>query len=110
MNKPVRLFLLLLLVCLAAALYAKGGREKEPLVQVTGRVRLVGSGSLPELVIRGADKEWFIDREELHKLMDLQHRTVTVEGNETVRELKLANGVSAGDRRTLKNIKIIAVE
>jgi len=42
-------------------------------------------------------------------LHDLQHRTVTVEGVETVTELYFANGLSAGARRELKNIKIIAV-
>ena len=109
-NKFFRFLLLLLLSCLAAALPAGGGKEKEPVVQVTGRVRLVGTGPLPELVIRGQDHEWYIDREDRQKLMELQHRTVTVEGNESVRSLKLANGMSAGERHTLKNIKIILVE
>ena len=110
MNRLFRLSLLALLLCLAAVLPAGGGKEKEPVVQVTGRVRLVGTGNFPELVISGPEKDWYIDRDERQKLMDLQHRTVTVEGNESVRELKLAGGMSAGERRTLKNIKIISIE
>jgi hypothetical protein len=102
--------LLLLFLCLAAALPAGGKKEKAPVVQVTGRVRLVGSAPMSELVITRQDKSWYIEREEGHKLFDLQQRTVTVEGEETVVELKFANGRSAGERRTLKNIKIIAVE
>jgi len=102
--------LLALLFCLAAALPAGGGREKEQVVQITGRVRLIGTGTFPELVIRVQDQEWYIDKDDREKLMDLQHRTVTVEGSESVRELKMANGMSAGERRTLKNIKIISIE
>jgi hypothetical protein len=46
----------------------------------------------------------------MDKLHDLQYRTVTVEGEETVRELKFGNGLSAGIRRDLKNIRIISVD
>ena len=80
------------------------------LVQVTGVVRLVGGGPIPELVITGPEREWFVSREDDHLLKELQHRAVTVEGYETVLELKFANGFPAGQRRTLKDIKIINVE
>ena len=115
-NKIFRFSLLLfLLCCLAAVLPALGNKEKEPketepVVQITGRVRLVGTGTFPELVISGEEKEWYVAGDERQKLMDLQHRIVTVEANETVRELKFAGGQSAGERRTLKNIRIISVE
>jgi hypothetical protein len=109
MNNRARC-LLILFLCLAAALPAGGAKEKAPVVQVTGRVRLVGSAPMPELVITGPDREWYVERKEEHKLHDLQQRTVTVEGEETVVQLKFANGMSAGERRTLKNIKVIAVE
>jgi hypothetical protein len=102
--------LLLLFLCLAAALPAGGKKEKAPVVRAAGRVRLVGSAPLSELVITGPDREWHIVKEEEQKLFDLQQRTVTVEGEETVVQLKFANGMSAGERRTLKNIKIIAIE
>jgi len=79
-------------------------------VRATGMVRLVGSGLFPELVITGPDREWYISREEDHLLKELQHRTVTVEGYESVFELRFANGLYAGQRRTLKDIKIISIE
>ena len=80
------------------------------LVRATGIVRLVGGGLIPELVITGQDKEWYVSREEDYLLKDLQHRTVTVEGYESVFELRFANGLYAGQRRTLKDIKIIGIE
>jgi len=80
------------------------------LVQVTGIVRLVGSGPMTEIVITGPDKEWYVSREEDRLLRELQHRTVTVEGYESVFELRFANGFYAGQRRTLKDIKILKVE
>lgn len=121
MNKIIRTVTLLLFVLsLAAALPAMGRRaeveeivtpeENAVLVQVSGRVRLVGNDPFYELVITGEELEWYIARDEFDKLMELQQRTVTVEGFETVRELRFASGISAGERRTLKNILIIAVE
>ena len=113
MNSGPRLIFLLVLLCLAVILPARGNKDKseaETVVEVTGRVRLVGSGPMPELVITGPDREWYIVREEEYKLKDMQHRTVTVKGAETVTELKFANGMSAGERRTLKDIKIITSE
>jgi len=80
------------------------------LVQAAGRVRLVGGGLIPETVITGPDREWYISREDEHLLKELQHRTVVVEGYETVVELRFANGLPAGERRTLKDIKIISIE
>jgi len=80
------------------------------LVRATGIVRLVGGGPIPELVITGPEREWYVSREYDHLLKDLQHRTVTVEGYESVFELRFANGLYAGQRRTLKDIKIISIE
>ena len=108
--------LLLIFLCIAAALPAWGRREekstavqeeKENLVRVSGRVRLVGSAPITELVITGPDKEWYIAKEDEYKLTDLQQQTVTVEGIETVEKLTFASGLPAGERRTLKNIKLI---
>ena len=106
-------FAMLFLCCLAAILVAGGGNKdkvKDNLMEVSGRVRLVGNEPFTELVISGADKEWYIEREEAYKLKDLQHRTVTVEGEETVIERRFANGEIAGIRRELRNIKVISVE
>ena len=91
---------------------ARGSWEKEEdtVVRVTGIVRMVGSGFMPEIVITGSEMEWYIEKEEEDKLRDLQYRTVTVEGIETVTNLIFGNGLPAGERRTLKKIKIISIE
>jgi hypothetical protein len=96
--------------CLVTVMHAWGVREGETVVEITGIVRLVGSSPATELVISGLDKEWYIAKEEEHKLKNLQHRTVTVKGSETVINLTFANGFPAGERRTLRKIKIIAAE
>ena len=109
-RKNGQFFFLLLFLCLAAALPAGGGKEKGSVVRVTGRVRLVGSSPVYEIVITGQEGQWYIAREESHKLMDYQHQTLTVEGAEEIEQLTLANGLPAGERRTLSNIKIISVQ
>jgi hypothetical protein len=110
--KKRRYFFGLLILCITALLPAWGNREKEKdnVVRVTGVVRLVGTALFPELVITGSEMQWHITPDEEKKLHDLQHRTVTVEGVETVTEMRFGNGFSAGTRRELKNIKIIAVD
>jgi len=112
MNKKRRCFFILMMLCISAFLPSFGSRDKEAanVVRVTGTVRLVGTGLFPELVITGPEMEWHIAQDEAQKLHELQHRTVTVEGVETVTEMKFANGLPAGTRRDLKNVKIISVE
>ena len=126
MNNTFRIALVLFF-CLAAALPAGGKKEEKSAntqeektmavqeekgvpVQVSGRVRLVGNEPFRSLVITGQEKEWYIDREEEHILKNLQHKTVTVEGDEIVKEFTFPNGRLSGERRTLRNIKVIAVE
>jgi len=108
---------MLLFLCFAVSLSAFGAKEKDGgktapivIVQVTGVVRLVGNANFSELQITNSEMSWYIAKDEKAKLHDLQHRTVTVEGEETVTELRFANGMSAGTRRELKNIKIISIE
>ena len=126
MNKILRLFLLLLIS--AAALSAIGTKDenKTPVydindseqniieqrtnVRISGRVRLVGNEPFSELVISGQEFEWYVAKDDEHKLRNLQYRNVVVEGTETVRELIFANGVSAGLRRTISNIRIISID
>ena len=118
MNKKHKMILLPLLICLAVSLSASGKKDEnaaavqeEPkAVRVSGRVRLVGNEPFPELVITGDDREWYIDRDDVPKLRDLQQRTVIVEGMETSRELTFANGMPAGTRFTLKDIRIITIQ
>jgi len=113
MNKKI-LFLALFFLCVTMLMPAKGGKEKETaknnIVQASGKVRLVGTDLFPEIVITGSDNEWYVDKEDMPKLRELQHRVVTVEGEETVVEMQFASGISAGIRRTLRNIKIISIE
>ncbi|GHV90921.1 hypothetical protein AGMMS50268_14240 [Spirochaetia bacterium] len=110
-----RLFLILPLFLSAAFVMGFGAKDQaspakseaiRP-VRVTGRVRLTGSGPGQELVITGTDREWRINKEDQNKLWDLQQQTVTVEGRETSKEMKFANGTSAGTWYFLENIKII---
>jgi len=107
-------FFALFLLCVPMLMPALGGREKDKaknnIVQVSGTVRLVGTGLFPEIVITGSENEWYVEKDEMSKLYDLQHRKVTVEGEETVEELRFANGLSAGTRRTLRKIKVISKE
>jgi len=112
MNKGF--FYILLFLCLALPLSAFGAKEKKsgevPVVRVSGTVRLVGQELFQEIVITGSDNEWYVDKEDMPKLQELQHLKVTVEGEETVVELRFANGLSAGVRRTLRNVKVISIE
>ena len=108
-------FFALILFAMVIPLDARGKKEaaavkERSIVQVTGRVRLVGSSLFPEIVITGTDKEWYIAAEDRDKLFDLQHRTVTVEGEETVTELTFASGLPAGTRWELREIKVIVVQ
>jgi hypothetical protein len=110
MNTRAGIVFLLLFVCLAAALPAGGKKEKRNVVEVTGVVRLIGNEPVTELVIFASDTEWYIAGEDAPKLKDLQHRTITVRGTLTVQERRLANGYHFGERRTLSNIEIVAVD
>jgi len=117
---------MLLFLCLAVDISAFGGREKKQpekkIVQITGVVRLVGNEPFTELVVTGTitsaaqtggnetELTWYIANDEKVQLHNLQQRTVIIEGEETVKELTLANGRPAGTRRELFNIKIISVE
>jgi hypothetical protein len=95
----------------ASSLFAFGERDKNAqAVQVTGRVRLVGSSPGYMLVITGENREWYIEQKEQEKLMELQQQLVTVIGNEYYKDLIFANGMSAGRRYYLKNIKIIKLD
>ena len=94
----------------AAQIPDKSVTGKNAIVQVTGRVRLVGNEPFPELVITGQNRDWYIEKSEEIKLRDLQQRTVTVEGIETVTALFWASGLPAGYRYSLKDIRIIQIE
>jgi hypothetical protein len=100
----------LLMICLASPLCPLGKKEKPVVIQVTGIVRLTGSDLFQELVIANGQDSWYIANREMAALKNLQHKTVTVSGEETVTELTFASGLSAGRRCELKNITIISIE
>ena len=109
-----------LVLTIGFSLVACGTREKsqiEPaavsetgIIRVTGVVGLVESDPIPEVVISGSDGEWYVAREDEHKLINYQHRAVTVEGTLTVIEMEASNGMSGSIRRTLSNITVNAIE
>ena len=116
MNKTRLIFvmcMILLFFCITV-LNARGGNERNKIpantVRITGMVRLIGTGLFPQLVVTTDDGEWYISKDDMQALHALQHNTVTIEGEETVTELKFANGISAGTRRELANVKIIKIE
>lgn len=95
------------------SLFAFGGKDKAPkenVVQITGTVRLVGTGLFNDIVITGSEHEWFIHKDESEKLFNLQQQKVVVEGIEEIFEMTFASGLPAGTRRTLRNVKIISIE
>jgi len=84
--------------------------EQNILVRITGRIRLVGNEPFTELVITTQERDYFIEKSEVYKLKELQQRTVTIEGIQTVVSLQWASGLPAGNRYSLKDIKIIRLE
>jgi hypothetical protein len=108
-NNRLRRGFIVLLMVIPMMVSAFGNKEKDNVVQATGVVRLVGTALFSELVITGSDKEWYIEKDEMDKLHDLQYRTVTVEGVETLRDVEMGNGRLVITRRELKKIKIVSV-
>lgn len=102
----------------SAFLSAAGLKEKEPpkeeppvnVVRITGVVRLTGTAHFPEIVISNDEGDWFVVKKEAGKLHELQQRMVTLEAEESVFEMTFANGMSAGIRRELRNIKVISAD
>lgn len=86
------------------------GRQdiKKTAVEVSGRVRLVGSSPNTELVIAGQDREWYVHAKDRQKLMKLQQQIVRVKGKESFVDLRFANGMSAGRRYILEDITILS--
>ena len=107
MNNKI-VFLLIIFLCVSV-LYAKGNSDsKLPEIEVTGRVRLVGSSLFTSLVISTSEKEWYIEQKDQQKLWQCQQQIVTVKGKEYYQDLTYANGTPAGRQYFLKDIKIIS--
>jgi hypothetical protein len=84
--------------------------EQNILVRITGRIRLVGNEPFTELVITTEERDYFIEKNEEYKLKELQQQTVTIEGIQTVISLQWASGLPAGNRYSLKDIRILRIE
>jgi hypothetical protein len=101
----------LVFLCIAVSVFALGNKDKDgskpQKVEVSGIVRLVGNSPFSSLVLSGEGREWYIVPEEQKKLMDLQHQTVTVRGQEYYYDRTFANGTPAGRQYYLKKIVIV---
>jgi hypothetical protein len=113
-RKKILAAVLLTFVLLYAAgfIYARGESEKDTVkpqrVEVSGRVRMVGSSPMTSLVISGETREWYVEAAEKDKLMHLQQQTVTVRAQEYYQDMVFANGLSAGRHYYLKNITVVS--
>ena len=84
--------------------------EQLPLVRVSGRVRMIGSGIRTEPVISGADGEWHLEAKDQEQFIRLQQKTVTVEGKLDAIEISFADNSRSIRFLILRNAKIIAPE
>jgi hypothetical protein len=79
------------------------------LVELAGRVRLVGSDPFPELVLTGEDgHNWFISPEDRSVLSPYEQRTVTIRGRVKLQEMILANGQRLETRRILSGVSLVS--
>ncbi|GHV74388.1 hypothetical protein AGMMS49940_16900 [Spirochaetia bacterium] len=79
-------------------------------VEISGRVRLVGSEPFPNLVLTDSEEHtWYIDPADRKTLSRYEQQTVTIRGVVELTEMVLANGRSLGSRRTLSGITLVKV-
>ncbi|MDR2495237.1 MAG: hypothetical protein LBD24_08460 [Spirochaetaceae bacterium] len=84
--------------------------ESGQLVEITGRVRLVGSMPHPRLVITDeSERDWYVVDEEKEKraLEGLDQQFVTVRARVELVEVILANNQVLGIRRIIREIAVI---
>jgi hypothetical protein len=122
----VFLFLSGLILGLPGALFSLGGGEAEDrppaadgrdheaealegqAVEVSGRVRLVGSASFPELVLTDRqNRDWYIDEASQKILEPHEQGMVTVRGTLVVQKMILADGRVLGTRRILTGVSLV---
>jgi hypothetical protein len=93
-------------VALVAAESAVSGQ----IVEVSGRVRLVGNEPFPELVLTDTKEHtWYIAPDDRKILSPYEQQNVTIRGTVELQEMVLANGKSLGSRRTLSGITLVKV-
>jgi hypothetical protein len=77
-------------------------------VEISGRVRLVGSEPFPDLVITGGDdQDWYLEGPDRQAVRSFEQRGIRVRGRVELREQVLANGRSLGVRRFLQDVEIL---
>jgi hypothetical protein len=78
------------------------------LVELVGRVRLLGSEPFPDLVLTSGDGgDWYLEGPARRALQSYEQRIVRVRGRVELREMVLANGRSLGFRRFLADAELI---
>lgn len=94
-----------------AAGSAPGGQTDAPpgeILQIRGRIRLVGNMPFPRLVITDeSDQDWYLEGADRDLLAAHEQRTLVVSGRTEYQDIILANGTRAGVRRFLRDIRII---
>ena len=81
------------------------------LVELSGRVRLVGNEPFPELVLTGEDgHSWFIAPEDRAVLSAYEQRIVTIRGRVKLQVLILANGQRLETRRILSGVTLVGMK
>jgi hypothetical protein len=85
-----------------------GGETLLPLLEVRGKVRLVGNMPFPELVISDDEHDWYLEGADEVLLRGYEQQIVHIEGRPEYHDLILANGQKIGIRHLLRNIKIIS--
>jgi hypothetical protein len=81
------------------------------LVELEGRVRLLGSDPFPDLVLTsGDDEDWYLEGPSRRALQSYEQRIVRVRGRVELREMVLANGRSLGFRRFLADVELVGCQ
>ena len=76
-------------------------------VEIEGRVRRVGSDPFPSIVVTDEyGTDWYLSGD-AEIVAPYEQQIVKIEGTLELRALTLANGVSAGTRRELKEARVV---
>lgn len=92
---------------------AASGREgaevlSGEILQLRGRIRLVGNMPFPRLLITDeSDRDWYLEGTDRELLAPYEQRTLTVTGRAEYEDIILANGTRAGFRRFLRDVRLV---
>ncbi|MDR3139545.1 MAG: hypothetical protein LBT95_07700 [Treponema sp.] len=80
----------------------------EGILSIRGKVRLVGNMPFPRLVITDeSNRDWYLEGPDRDLLAAYEQRSLGVSGRAEYQDIILANGVKAGVRRFLRDIRVI---